>query len=156
MEIRNNAQLRHAMMPVLRGVVDYILNQIAILNEEKIEEVVYAAYNPIEYERTYEFKDAWTVNMGRIHNKDVSGSFSYDPSKMSVSLQDYQHGSPMSGDAREYLADIIYQGLSGPLFGQGPWCDKRDAWDALIKAIGQKQIHQWTREGLAQYGLKIR
>ena len=147
-------------MPKIQNAVEYVLNQIYEMNRYEIDRVVYAAYNPSEYERTYQFRDdAWSYETPKISGIHVKGEFKYDPSGMEYDSGLSQHGSPTGvspGDAREYLAEIIYEGISGYLFGEGPWMKKRDAWSAVIKALRKKELRLWMQRGLENEGLIVK
>ena len=78
---------------------------------------------------------------------------------LNVNRQKAQHGSPEwlknYEDVRPYLADIIYGGLSGNLFGDGYWCKARDAWSELLHQIGKRNLSNWFKEGCEQVGLEM-
>ena len=164
---KNETEVKNFLLPKISNAVEYVLNQIYLLNQWEIEQVVYAAYNPKEYIRTGEFKNtAWSYDKPKISGTHVKGTFQYDPEGMEYVPELAQHGSPIDytpsdtaqhyGDEREYLAEIIYGGLSGMLFGDGPWRNKRDAWEAVLKALRKQDLRKWIKEGLELEGLKVR
>ena len=162
--LRNEAQVRRYLLgqDKIVEVVNYILDKIYQLNTETIDRVVYAAYDPSVYQRTNEFRDAWGTNGAKTSGIHVKGEFKYMPDNMIYNPDLAQHGSPADydgaygGDAREYLADIIYEGLSGNLFGFGPWQKRRDAWAALLKELDGDRIAKWANEGFNKVGLKVK
>lgn len=159
----NENQLRQMLKDPLRKVVDYILDMIYKENESQISQIVYAVYNPDTYERTGEFREAWdtAVHSTSAISKFVEGQFFYKPDSMSVvaphpanNNMGIHHGiGKNGGDSREYLADIIYQGLSGYVYGNGVWTNKRDAFSALVKYVGKKRFKQWFESGMSEAGL---
>ena len=58
-----------------------------------------------------------------------------------------------AGDpSADYLADIIYYGLSGDAWN---WNDrKRDAWGALNKVVGRRKMKKYIEEGFRFYGVQ--
>lgn len=162
--LKNKAQVRRYLLShdVLVQVVNYILDEIYKQNTEVVNRIVYTAYNPSEYQRTYEFRDSWGTDGAKASGIHVKGEFKYLPEKMTYNPELAQHGSPdwyhgvHGGDARTYLADIIYDGLSGNLFGNGQWRKSRDAWDALLKEVGVNNIAKWTKQGFKNVGLNVR
>lgn len=146
-------------MPRLQIVVDYIMTKIAERNQLEIEANVYRRGKPSIYERTGQFQKAWKADKAQISGMHVQAKFHYEPSEMDLNLTTTipQHGStdPAWGDAREYLAELIYNGASGPKYGDGYWTQRRDAWDALIEDIDGEDIIKWTRQGFAQAGLTV-
>lgn len=167
---KNDRELMALIIPQLEKVVEYMVEQIWKENQDIVEQIVYGAYSPVDYNRTGEFKEAWdTKTSSDTYTGKATGEFKYAPEKMSVgaSPTDYgsstygQHASAVSGvDSRRYLADIIYQGLSVPAFGhgtiEGAWHDKRNAWKELQKRIGITKIRQYFEEGMRRNGLSFR
>lgn len=140
------------LQPKLRIIVETILEKITKENEELINEIVYGAGTPDEYHRTGQFADlAWAHDITKETTYEIDGEFKYNPEGMYDT-----HPSVVSGeDIREYLAEIIYNGVAGHIFGTGFWTEKRDAWTALIKVVGSNKIRQWINEGAVKAGLKI-
>ena len=126
----------------------------------------------------YKVKKTSSHHMTSSISSRVYAEFYYDPNVMDYVPDKAQHGTPSGramdsvwgsdtnmwawtavqsawGDAREYLADIIYQGKSGPLFGDGPWRNKRDAWTPLINKLDRGKIFTWFEEGMNNQHLKV-
>lgn len=183
----NDRELEKMLQDPLKIAVEYVVQKILDTNEDEIAKIVYAVYDPTNYERTGEFQKAWdkivTTKTGS-SGATVEGSFFYAPGGNRMSSQPpsptngnmgVHHGISTSGmgkfrtngqmtskkersegqwgDSREYLADIIYQGLSGDIYGEGAWTKKRNAFDALVKYIGKQRMKQWFEAGLNKAGL---
>lgn len=163
-QLRNEAQVRRYLLgqDKMVEVVNYILDKIYETNVEIIDKVVYAAYDPVEYQRTYEFRDAWGSDGAKVSGSHVRGEFKYISENMTYDSSLAQHGSPdyydgpHGGDARAYLAEIIYDGLSGNLFGNGQWRKSRDAWSVLLKEIDGDKIAKWAKQGFRKVGLDVK
>lgn len=158
------------LSPPLVVALDYVLQQISERNEDLIMRIIYNNYNPEVYERTDEFREAWDYSLSS-GGKQAMGTFSYSETSSDAGrIMHYvpalgQHGTPESfgqdimnawGDAREYLAEIIYEGKSSKVFGRGPWTRKRDVWSELIKSVESKALTTWFERGLKYAGLKYR
>lgn len=169
MAIRNEVELQSIFIPKLKDAVDYVVQKIWNENRSLIEQLVYEAqgqgyYNSAsaytvnpsidkEYKRTGEFKEAWDTNV-KTMGKYVEGEFKYDPRKMTVNPALGQHASVVTGDSSTaYLADIIYQGLAGYIFGKGYWTKKRNAWSALDKWLTNTQFRKIFEEGMTYAGI---
>lgn len=153
---KNNQELENILMPALEKAIDYVVQKIWNDNRELIRTIVYESYQPEEYERTGEFKEAWGTDVKRLGNF-VHGEMKYDPRELTVNYSKWQHGSEyLQQPMTTYLAEIIYQGLSGDLFGEGTWIKKRDVWEALNKKIGIRKIKQYFEEGMRKNGLNFR
>lgn len=158
------------LSPPLVVALDYVLQQISERNEALIMRIIYNNYTPEIYDRTYEFRQAWDYSLSSGGNQ-VLGTFGYtETSSNAGKIMHYkpelgQHGTPDAfgeaiqsawGDAREYLAEIIYQGKSSHVFGYGPWTRKRDVWKPLMKSIDSKAMSTWFERGMKYAGLKYR
>ena len=182
-QIRNDAQLNNILYDAMTKAVEYTMVKLFQENEDLIQKYVYDAYSGDKYyDRTYEFLDAWNYKVKKTSSHHmisnitsrVHGEFYYDPNVMRYNPSKAQHGTPSPdsmywevnsevweavesawGDARDYLADILYQGKTGPLFGKGPWTKKRDAWTPLIKKLDRGKIFTWFEEGMAKQKLKV-
>lgn len=165
--ITNENQIKAAFKPALKQVVDYILDQILEANTKFIKEKVYDKGTPSVYQRTGEFAEAWDKRVWTAvgTGADVRGEFYYDWEKMSIGSDNpessnYGQHIGVSGrykgvDSRQYLANIIYQGIAGPAFGDGYWREKRDAFDRLISNVGKTNFDKWFQQGCKKYGLKV-
>ena len=180
--LRNDKELNNLLYNAMANAIEYTMVKLFEENEELIEKYVYGAYPELYYDRTKQFLDAWNYKVKKTSSHHMTSSISsrvyaefyYDPvvksggeivgSPMEYIPEKAQHGSPdwphsavdkAWGDAREYLADIIYQGKSGPLFGDGPWRNKRDAWTPLINKLDRGKIFTWFEEGMNNQHLKV-
>lgn len=171
-QARSNRDLEQMILPLLKKAVDYVAQKIWNENRETVRQVVYEAYFPTVYDRTGEFKEAWSTDSVIIGNKAV-GIFEYAPNEMSVASNG-QHSSVFDGaDIRPYLAEIIYQGLSGDfgygeanrsgkhyaknnqLFANQEWAKRRNAWKILESKLGASKLKKWMMEGFDYVGLKV-
>lgn len=155
-QLKTPNDLQNSVMPKIQQAVDYVVQKIWNENREIVRKIVYEAYQPTEYERTYEFKEAWDFDVKTLGNY-VEGKFFYDPRLLTVNPEEGQHASVIDGSPMtEYLAEIIYQGMSGKIFGKGPWTRKRNAWNELVKVVGKQKLNNWMYEGLQLAGLKVK
>lgn len=158
---KNDHELRKTLKAPLIAAVDYVMQKMWNENRDIIREVVYSAGLPTEYDRTNEFRNAWDYEWHSHPKTDafVEYEFFYDWAKLNVNRAKAQHGSPEQitnyEDVRPYLADIIYGGLSGALFGDGYWRRARDAWSVLLHRIGKRNLSTWFKEGCKQAGLEV-
>lgn len=162
MAARNDAELRRMVMPGLKAAVDYVVQKIWNENRELVRIMVYESYEPEVYDRTGQFKEAWETE-ANIDGNVARGEFRYAPEKLSE-VPPY-HASILDGESiTDYLAEVIYEGLSGAIYQQGyaknykpfrgqAWIKKRDVWTALNKKIGKNRIKQLFEEGMRQQGI---
>lgn len=163
---RNNKEVLAMLHSPISKAINYVIDKIYDENIGAIHDIVYMAYSPEEYERTGDFYRAWGAGTTKVVNeRTVEGEFKYNPDKMSIGSTDPnssnygQHiglaGDFYGQDARPYLAELIYNGATGSLFGDGAFRKKRDAWEELNKRIGRRKMKQWMKEGLEAAGLKV-
>ena len=170
-KLKNETELKSFLMPKLKTAVDYIVQKIWNENREVVRQIIYDVYQPKQYERTNQFRQAWGTDV-KVMNTVVEGEFKYDPRLLEVnpsmgqhsSIVDNTYGDPMT----TYLADIIYQGLAGdftgqyryaknnPKFAGEAWTKKRDAWKQLQDSLGRSLLKKWIKEGFEYAGLSVK
>ena len=159
--ITNNNALQAAVVADLKNVVDYVVQKLWEENRDLVQKIVYDGYQPEEYERTNEFKEAWNTDVKTLNNF-VQGEFKYDSRLLTVDTDNGQHSSLVDGTPMtEYLAEVIYDGLSGAIYEPGyaknssrfkgeAWANKRDVWSALLKWFNKTKLRQLFEEGMRQ------
>lgn len=162
MDITTSEEFESVVMDSLSGVIDDIIDNITKENEDLIDSIVYAAGSPNFYERQVDgqnFKSAWDSENKRTKSNEIDGKFFYEPKNLSLDKSKFVHGSEYNGyssDVRKVLADIIYEGLSGDLFGEdGYWREPRDAWTPLIKKI-EENFDKWVISAFNKHGFECR
>lgn len=152
---RNDEQVAQMLMPSIRKACNYTAQKIWNDNRELIRQIVYEGYTPEVYERTGEFKEAWATDVRSFRNV-VQSELKFDPRLLTVNYEKFQHGSDVLKEPMTtYLAEVIYQGESGPLFGNGPWRRKRDVWKALNDKLGRRTLEKYFEDGMHHAGLNF-
>ena len=161
---RSEQELRNLLRSPIQKAINYVLDKIYDENISVVHDVVYMAYSPEDYNRTGDLYRAWSTE-SKSTSSAAQGEFKYDYSKMSIGSTDPQSsnfaqhigvgGDFYGQDARPYLAELIYQGATGSLFGDGAFRKQRDAWAELNKRIGRRKMKQWMKEGMEAAGLKV-
>ena len=161
---RSEQELRNLLRSPIQKAINYVLDKIYDENISVVHDVVYMAYSPEDYNRTGDLYRAWSTE-SKSTSSAAQGEFKYDYSKMSIGSTDPQSsnfaqhigvgGEFYGQDARPYLAELIYQGATGSLFGDGAFRKQRDAWAELNKRIGRRKMKQWMKEGMEAAGLTV-
>ena len=161
---RSEQELRNMLRTPIQKAINYVLDKIYDENIAVVHDVVYMAYSPEDYNRTGDLYRAWSKET-KSTKSAAKGEFKYDYSKMSIGSTDPQSsnfaqhigvgGDFYGQDARPYLAELIYQGATGSLFGDGAFRKQRDAWAELNKRIGRRKMKQWMKEGMEAAGLTV-
>lgn len=148
-QILNETQLANQLIIPLKQATQYIVDKIMEMNNEEISKIVYDSYNPSIYERSGDLLIAWKSEVKQDGSHTLYGTFEYDNSKIKAT-------SIITHEAVPYLAEIVYNGLAGHIFGEGPWTKKRDAWKSLEKILGANKIRKLMAEGLSYAGLNFK
>lgn len=156
MFITSNAQLR---VVIERGI-DTALKQVMDEAEEELHNQFSVAGIPV---RGAGLSDAWDKITGHL-----MAEFKYTPGRMDLFQAPFPegiHGSTLAGtkggsapnDVREYMADIIFQGLApiNPHLGKaGGTQPARDAWKPFLRAVSAK-MSEWIIKAMSAQGFAI-
>lgn len=158
MAVKNQSELTDLLREELKPVVDKVVEKIYEENREMIQKIVYDVYDPQEYDRTFEFRDkAWETTEAHNNGKlRIQGDLHFVPENMTYEPELWTHGSFYGGDVREALAEIIYEGKSGPIFGKGAWTRKRNAYNKLIKYLGKRRFSNYVKQALDECGINYK
>lgn len=150
--INNQQQLINAMKIAINHSIDYIMKQIYEENKQLIQELVYNAYSPKDYNRTYELRDNWNYDI-KDSRFSVTGEFGLDTNSMTLDMENFIHGSTISGDFREYVADKVIKGIDHPFGNRGARSiEPRDFWTPLINKLDNGKIEEWFNYQMKQEG----
>ena len=147
MSFKNDAELRKAMEQALSGSSLHTMEQTVSMLQKQIENVVYNAYVPEVYTDTFEFLDAWETQ-----SEGAGAEMHYEPDYLSISAP--VHASVITGaGVASVLADWIFEGNSGGLFGNGGWNSSRDAWKSLDKEMTNTKFRSMYEAGMTAVGI---
>lgn len=153
-------ELQSIIYKKLALVADDIAQELLKLLQAQIDGDVYNPFAPTMYERQpspYSFRDAWDEK-AKFINKGGEAEIKYAPEKMSLDINNYVHGSPYSGDSREYLASIIFDGLAGELFAPGQsafWKNSRPAWYNWLQELSDGYFAKVAKDKLIKHGFAL-
>ena len=154
MVISSNAQLEAILLNALKGAIDYCAEKAKTALQDCIDNRGIGSGGSF-YRPTGEFREAWETTKAQIVGKGVVADLHYEPSGMGwypTLEKTYAHGTPPDNDARESLAEIIFQGLSGNALNLGVYQGiPRDAWEDL-KHILDNELDSWFAEGMMKQG----
>lgn len=150
MSFTNEKELYDAIIKSLSAASLNTMEQARSMLQVHIENVVYNSYVPEVYNDTFEFLDAWDVQSG---GGAGGASMYYEPSFISTVSPPY-HASVITGEGvTEALADWIFEGNSGGIFGNGGWNSSRDAWKALDKEMTNTKFRSMYENGMSSVGI---
>lgn len=147
----NDEELSEAATDGLDQAMNYMMGELLIENEKKVQKTVYDAYSPDVYKRTDDFKLAWDIDHSK-SGKSVEGEFYFEPSNLSVNPSELQHTDIYGDSVADEMADLIYQ--SGPGLFHRP--TKRNAWKKTDKWFSKNKITELYQRGMKRAGLPIK
>lgn len=155
-DIQNERQLYATFSPIVEKAVNYVMDKMLEEYKNLIDDIVYHQEFPAVYHRTEEFLNSWKTEVST-KMVGATGELSQDYKTMSFNPETFTHGSNYyePNDVRPFLANIIYEGLSGDLFGAGWWQESRDAWTPLIQQLDGGKLDKWFKEGMKKQGIQI-
>lgn len=141
------------------AVVNYVTEKAVETIKNEIEKMGIGEGGSF-YEPTGEFEEAFTSELASFVMNEIQGSFFYDGSKITtVDEENFIHASAYyhdgSGEATYGLAEIIFEGKSGDLFGKGYWTAPRNAWDSASDIINNN-IDKWFKDAFKQQGIALK
>ncbi len=131
--------LNYNMGVLVKNAIKLLEPEILELARKIVEEVVYNAGTPKEYERTMQIRDSLVV---KVKTNRANTSFDIeiknDFSKIKWNAEKFQHGSTESlakEDADPNIVEIITEGRSGAMFGRGYWLEPRPYIDVIREKL---------------------
>ena len=141
---------------VLKGAValDYAMEKLLMKLQENIEKIVYGAGSPEYYGRTNEFLYSWETSKPIIKGNIIESDLFQNMFAMHSDPENFIHGSNYykQDDITAYMADIIFEGLAGPMFGSGFWTVARDAWTPTLIHLKNGDFDRWFADGMRMQG----
>ena len=159
--LSNDAMLYSFFMSKFKKIIDQLTEEIYMMVRESIENKVYRPHIPKWYPRQRDFGGllgAWEKLTKRTAMNVIEGSVKYDPENIFSIPSNFIHGSYYwtHSDIREELVDIIVQGKSGKLFGDGWWRRPRDFWSPVYKKIEGTWVDRRFQQLMRQEGIQYR
>lgn len=150
--IQNANEFEAEYGKALNNAIDYVMGKILSEYKSIIDAVVYDAYSPMIYDRTYDFKESWQTDIKHSGN-NVEGVLEQNTALMSFNPDKFQHGDNYIGDLRKHIADMIFKGYG--YFFKGDFDRPRDAWSPLLELVNDK-LDNWFTEGMTMQGINIK
>ena len=134
--------------------LDYAMEKLLMKLQENIEKIVYGAGSPEYYNRTMEFLNSWETSKPIIKGNIIESDLFQNIFAMHSDPENFIHGSNYykQDDITAYMADIIFEGLSGPMFGSGFWTVARDAWTPTLTHLENGDFDRWFADGMRMQG----
>ena len=156
--ILNDAQLDAQLLFDFKGIIDEVSYKILQALLESIEKEVYNAGIPQLYHRhryAGGLLGSWEKSDAKILGQEVYSRIDSNLNMMVTYPDEFIHGSNhwVMDDIRELLAEIIIEGKSGPLFGEGFWTQPRDFWTPVIEMLTNGKVDKLIENAMTTRGI---
>lgn len=146
-------ELQKARDKALKGAGD----KTSELVKKRIDEDVYDAGTPSEYIRTYELRESIRSSDVKSSGNTAEVEVKHDTSLIHSNPTLNQHASAIDGSSSvDSIAEIVHDGKSGGLFGQGFWTQKRPYMDNAKEEMEDGKYKQFMMEELKKMGYKVK
>lgn len=160
MNFQNTKEMENIFSQIARDAINDITREMKNRIQEEIDKKEIGTGKGEIYQPTGEFREAWIDEVPkRISSSEYQGEMHYEPYMIrTISPENFIHSSSIVGwedyPVPEFLPNIIFEGDSGKLFGNGFWTQKRDAWTPMISSM-EKSFAKLMRDSFAKKGIKL-
>lgn len=155
---KNDDELNAALLNDFMGMIDELT--IEFLNKllEYIETEVYDVGSPQWYDRN-------KLNGGLLGSFEASNTkkvmqrifqtIAQNPNSMILDSDEFIHGSNywVMDDIRDLLTEIVVEGKSGKLFGDGFWRQPRDFWTPMMDFLQTAEADKIFENIMTKHGI---
>lgn len=142
----NLTQLEVFLKKTIKDSMEDVGKAVEYKVREKIDEVVYnSPATPDTYNRTYELKNSLIHEQPKQSGNETTVVIKHEDNLLGHYAPN-QHQSVVDGSplSVESLAEIVMQGKSGHIFGQGYWTEPRPYMDIAKEEILAENLHVTT------------
>lgn len=157
--VNNDDELMMFFIKDAQEVVDEVTFKLLEVLKDYIMQIVYRPYRPKVYPRLMYnggLLEDWVKTPSVVSGNEVYSIIEEDPYNMLLNKKEFIHGSLVKGenDIRRYLSEIIIEGESGPLFGEGFWRQPRDFFEPFLSYV-DKNVDRLIRESFKKRGIQL-
>jgi len=163
--VYDEAELKAIILLQMKPIVDDVVDEILKSLKRNIDKKVYNSFSPVSYQRLGDnggLRSLWEDEKSIIKGEKVIGEVKEHPEKLTLNKKLFQHGSEFKrqenwyeSDIRKVLAEIVIEGKSGALFGEGKWRKPRDFWHPLINKLDSDQINKLIEKAFRKHKIKF-
>jgi hypothetical protein len=159
MPATNDAELMAMMMGDFTLIIDEVSKELLEKLLEVIHAVVYDPFHPKKYNRLGDnggLLDDWDKTNPVISGNTIESEISEYPDRMVLDAPGFTHGSLYydPNDVRDFLSELIIEGKSGDLFGEGFWRSSRDFWTPFLQLIDDGTADRIIEKAMNSRGIK--
>lgn len=126
------------------------------LVKDRIDKDVYSVASPSVYKRTYELRESIQPSKVKSNGDTAELEIGHDTSLIG-SYSPNQHYSVVDGSSSvDYIAEIVHDGKSGKIFGEGFWTKKRPYMDNAKEEMKDGKYKKFMVEELKRQGLNAK
>jgi|WetSurMetagenome_2_1015567.scaffolds.fasta_scaffold54392_2 hypothetical protein len=159
----NDQQLTAIMVMDMTEIINSVADQLLKKLKDSggfIETIVYGAGEPKWYPRQREnggLLEAYDKTDATVAGTTITAEVGEHPDRMTSEPEAFIHGSEYWDitDIRSLLTEIITEGKSGPLFGNGFWRESRDFWQPLLDMLESGEVDIMIETEFTNRGIKF-
>jgi len=157
---KNDKQITNFFTSEMKLILDEVAEKIILELQKKIDEKVYNGFTPTTYSRQMDnggLRDLWQAKPSKKRGDTVKVKIEEEPDLMTHDPDNFIHGSNYwtKNDIRDILSNIVIEGKSGDLFGDGEWRQPRDFWTPLIDMLDSGEINKMLESGFKSRGINF-
>lgn len=156
-QFKNLTQLDVYLKKLIKNSMEDVGKVVENKTREKIDEVVYQANTPSQYERTRELQNSLIHTQPKQFDNETVVEVKHDDAMFGW-YEPNQHISVLSGDELpvEVLAEIVNDGKAGHIFGEGFWTKPRPYIEESLEEIKKDKLHiKAMKDSLKSKGIKV-
>lgn len=127
------------------------------LTKKRVDEDVYAMSKgePAVYERTFQLRESLVADDFKSSGNMAEITIKHDASQIHSTAPN-QHYSVVDGSSSvDYIAEIVNNGESGKIFGEGYWTEPRPYMDNTRKEMKDGKYREFMVDELKKLGYKV-
>lgn len=123
--------------------------------KDRVDKDVYGTGSPTVYERTYQLRESLVADDFKSSGNTAEITIKHDTSQIHSTAPN-QHYSVVDGSSSvESIAEIVHDGKSGRVFGEGYWTKPRPYMDNAKEIMKDGKYRDFMVEELKKLGYKV-
>lgn len=157
--VRTYTQLAAKLKEIRNKALEASGEKAKDLTTDIMDDVVYGAGTPEEYDRTYELKTSLrSYSISGASSGEATVRIAHDGNLISSSPDDFIHGSNYysPSDMSEYIPNIVNDGSSGDFFEEGFWSAPRPYRDIAAEQLSGGKYKKFMVDEIKAMGFKVK
>ena len=151
--IKTYSDLEVALTRIIAKAMPGVGDKTAELVKNRIDQDVYSVGTPSVYERTYELRESVEAGKITVSKSTVETEIGHNTTEIGA-YEPNQHYSVVDGShSTDSISEIINNGESGKIYGEGYWTKKRGYMDNAQEEMENGKYREFMIEELKKQGI---